>query len=136
MLFVYLASTFIVFWERDITSESHGTPVHISTTVYTLNLLLVLLSVTTIIISRVDPFVNGKAGGIDNPSVLVGSKVICICVQFHVKRRDTFLYFCESYWRQTLVSLPREICRYATSHLPLGVTSEEHYFSAIRTLTL
>src|SRR3954463_9810796 len=32
-------SLFIVFWERDITSEHHGTPVHISTTVYTLSLL-------------------------------------------------------------------------------------------------
>src|SRR4051812_11069382 len=28
-------SHFIVFWERDIPSESHGTPVHISTTVHT-----------------------------------------------------------------------------------------------------
>src|ERR1041385_1652908 len=34
-------------------------------------------------------FVNSKAGGIDNSSVLVGSKVICICVLVHVKRRDT-----------------------------------------------
>src|SRR3954468_3885735 len=34
-----LHSLFIVFWERDITSEHHGTPVHISTTVYTFNLL-------------------------------------------------------------------------------------------------
>ena len=32
-------SLFIVFWERDITSERHGTPVHISTTIYTFNLL-------------------------------------------------------------------------------------------------
>src|SRR3954467_10875862 len=34
-------SLFIVFWERDITSESHGTPVHIATTIYTLSLLSV-----------------------------------------------------------------------------------------------
>src|ERR1043165_6444967 len=34
-------SLFIVFWERHITSESHGTPVHISTTVYTLSLLFI-----------------------------------------------------------------------------------------------
>src|SRR3954470_22586371 len=34
-------SLFIVFWERDITSERHGIPVHISTTIYTLNLLSV-----------------------------------------------------------------------------------------------
>src|SRR4051812_3741177 len=32
-------SLFIVFWERDITSEHHGTPVHISTTDHTFNLL-------------------------------------------------------------------------------------------------
>src|SRR3954467_4684501 len=32
-------SFFIVFWERDITSEHHGTLVHISTTIYTFNLL-------------------------------------------------------------------------------------------------
>src|SRR3954470_7037391 len=54
-------------------------------------------------------------GGIDNPSVLVGCKVICFCVQVHVKRCDTYIYFCESYWRQTLVSSPREIT--ATLHL-------------------
>src|SRR3954469_22835777 len=36
-----LHSPFIVFWERDITSESHGTPVNISTTVYTFSLLSV-----------------------------------------------------------------------------------------------
>src|ERR1041385_1246507 len=30
-------------------------------------------------------FVNNKAGGIDNSSELVGSKVICICVQVQVK---------------------------------------------------
>ena len=76
------------------------------------------------------------AGGIDNPSVLVGSKVICCCVQVHVNHIiscavNTYLYLCESYWSQTLVSLLREICRYAASHLPLGVTSEEQYFSAI-----
>src|SRR4051812_33093637 len=34
-------SPFIIFSERDITSESHGTPVHISTTVCTLSLLFV-----------------------------------------------------------------------------------------------
>src|SRR4051812_1154512 len=34
-------SPFIVFWERDIICEHHGTPVHISTTVYNFNLLYV-----------------------------------------------------------------------------------------------
>src|SRR3954470_14689786 len=61
-------------------------------------LLLLLVVVTTIIISCVRSFVNSKAGGIDNPSVLVGSKVICCCVQVHVKRHDTYLYLLESYW--------------------------------------
>src|SRR3954466_10259961 len=32
-------SLFIVFWERDITSERHGTLVYISTNVYTFNLI-------------------------------------------------------------------------------------------------
>src|SRR3954464_13822149 len=39
-----LHSLFIVFWERDITSECHGTPVHVSTIVYTLIYFLALLS--------------------------------------------------------------------------------------------
>src|SRR3954471_12169693 len=34
-----LHSPFIVFWERDITSEHNGTAIHISSTVYTLSLL-------------------------------------------------------------------------------------------------
>src|ERR1044072_229001 len=37
--FFTLHNCFIVLWERDITSELNGTPVHISTTGYTLNLL-------------------------------------------------------------------------------------------------
>src|ERR1041385_2351739 len=37
-------STFIVFWERDITSEHHKTPVHILITVYTLIYFLLLIS--------------------------------------------------------------------------------------------
>src|ERR1041385_4300333 len=44
-----------------------------------------LLSVITIIIPCVLSFVNNKAGGIDNSSELVGSKVICIYVQVQVK---------------------------------------------------
>ena len=36
--------SFIVFWERDITSEHHGTPVHIIITIYTLFYFLLLLS--------------------------------------------------------------------------------------------
>ena len=78
-------------------------------------------------------FVNSKAEGIDNSSVLVGSKVICFCVQVHNNslawsnfwRRFHLLVSLESYWSITLVSSPREICCYATSHLPLGVTNEK-----------
>src|SRR4051812_37524373 len=38
-------SSFIVFWERDITSEHHGTPGHILITVYTLNLFPVAITI-------------------------------------------------------------------------------------------
>ena len=51
--YFYLASTFIVFWERDITSENHGTPVHLHIIVHTLNLLSVpLLSLALILCKR------------------------------------------------------------------------------------
>ena len=43
--FFYLASIFIVFWERDITSENHGTPVHLHITVTPLIYFQSLLSV-------------------------------------------------------------------------------------------
>src|SRR3954465_10544683 len=79
---IYLASTFIVFWERDITSENHGTLVHLHITVYILSLLFSCYHYHYLL--RLS-FVNRKAGGIDNSSVLVGSKVICICVQVQVK---------------------------------------------------
>src|SRR3954466_9380977 len=61
----------------------------------------------------------------------VGNKVICVCVQVRVScAGDTYLSYPESYWRQTLVSLLREICCCATSHLPLGVyqrRARNHY---------
>src|SRR4051812_33493222 len=50
LLFVYLASTFIVFWERDITSENHGTPVHLHIIVHT-NYLLSAFTFTTTFLS-------------------------------------------------------------------------------------
>ena len=83
-----LHSYLIVFWERDITSELHGTPVHISTIIYTSIIYcfyFLSFAITTIISTRVSSFVNNKNRGIDNPSVLVGSKVICFCVQVQVK---------------------------------------------------
>ena len=79
-------SCFIVFWERDITSEHHETPVHITIIDHIRYLLFrIFIAIIPItIITCVWSFVNYKAGGIDNLSVLVGSKVICICVQVHV----------------------------------------------------
>ena len=81
-------SCFIVFWERDITSEHHETPVHITIIDHIRYLpfrfLLTIAVIPITIITCVWSFVNYKAGGIDNLSVLVGSKVICICVQVHV----------------------------------------------------
>src|ERR1044071_3025758 len=83
--------------------------------------LSTLLSVS-IIIPCVLPFVNNKTGEIDNLSELRWNKVICVCVQVHVScATDTYLSSPESYWRQTLVSSPRESCCCAISHLPLGV---------------
>ena len=98
---VYLASTFIIFLERDITSENHGTPVHISTFTFSsyfqLHFFLLRWS-----------FVNDKAGGIDNSSVLVGSNVTCcVCAGPRQPRHqfgknfcalDTVLYLFESSW--------------------------------------
>src|SRR3954465_12917465 len=61
----------------------------------------------------------------------VGNKVICVCVQVHVScAADTYLSSMESYWRQTLVSLLREIYCCATSGLPLGAhqrRARNHY---------
>src|SRR3954466_14983618 len=61
----------------------------------------------------------------------VGNKVICVCVQVHVScAADTYLSSLESYWRQILVSLLREICCCATSRLSLGVyqrRARNHY---------
>ena len=57
-----------------------------------------------------------------------------LCVQVHVNivtsrqqfmRRWHLLVSLRVRRRQTLVSSPREICCYATSHLPLGVTNEK-----------
>ena len=87
-------------------------------------LLLLSVAVTIIIISCVWSFVNSKAGGIDNPSVLVGSKVTCcVCRSTSTSYQpatisgavDIYLYFLWVLRRQTLVSSPREIA--TTLHL-------------------
>ena len=100
-------------------------------------LILLSVVVTIIFLSCVWSFVNIKAGGIDNPSVLFGSKVTCCVwrsrwskqpevVNGAIVHFTTYLYLLESYGRQsTLASSLREICCYATSHLPLRVTNEE-----------
>src|SRR3954453_4610160 len=75
----------IVFWERDITSEHHRTPVHIYNIVYTRYQftfsIYFSVAITIIIIPCVLSFVNNKAGGIDNSFVLVGSISICVCAR-------------------------------------------------------
>src|ERR1041385_7753299 len=96
-----LHSSFIVFWERDITSEHHVSR-SISSLLFPCSFTFLLLL-----------------------------SVICVCVQVRVScAADTYLSSLESYWRQTLVSLLREICFCATSHLPLGVyqrRARNHY---------
>src|SRR3954463_4385114 len=87
-----------------------------------------------IIITCVLPFVNNKIGDIDNLSELRWEQsYLCLCAgpgeasDYHKRRvicRTTYLSSSESYWRQTSVYSPRETCRYAASHLPLGVTNE------------
>src|SRR3954462_14896783 len=74
-------------------------------------------------------------GEIDNLFDSLGAKLFALCVQDHIKLRTrrisgavvTFLLNLESYWRQTLVSSPREIHRCLHLNLPLGVANKEHY---------
>src|SRR3954466_8399130 len=80
-------SSFIIFWERDITSEHHGTPVHILITVYTLNLFpaFTFQSQLSLSLSLVfDPLETTRSERLTTSLNFVGSKVICICVQVHV----------------------------------------------------
>lgn len=70
---------FTIFWERDATSEQHGTPVHIPIIISHHHYLLLYFSFRCNTISPLRlTFVNSKAGEIDNLSVLIGSKVICV----------------------------------------------------------
>src|ERR1041385_7839369 len=99
-------------------------------TVYTLIYFSSLLSIA-IIIPCVLPFVNNKTGQIQNLSELRWEQIYRVCVQVRVScATDTYLSSPESYWRQTLVSSPREICWCATSRLPLGIyqrRARNHY---------
>src|ERR1041385_5612205 len=79
---------FIVFWERDITSVHNRTPVHISNTVTPTTIYCFIyfsVSITIIIIPCILSFVNNKAGGTDNSSVLIGKQSYLLCVQVQVK---------------------------------------------------
>src|SRR3954465_2245449 len=72
------------------------------------------------------------AGGIDNSSVLVGSKVICICVQVQVKLATSVPLFTlppSCILRSPTGDKPwylcqGKTCRYTISHPALGVTNE------------
>src|ERR1041384_1528271 len=123
-------SSFIVFWERDITREHHVSRSISSLLFPRLFTFLLLLSVA-IIIPCVLPFVNNKTGEIDNLSELRWEQSYRVCVQVRVSCvADTYLSSLESYWRQTLVSSPREICCCTTSRPPLGVyqrRARNHY---------
>src|ERR1041385_4682104 len=100
-------SSLIVFWERDITSEHHGTPVHILIIVYT----LISFSVFSFSCYHYHyplcflSFVNNKIGEIDNLSKLRWEQSYLCCVQVRVRCAvDTYLSLPESYERQTLSS--------------------------------
>ena len=81
-------SSFIIFWERDITSEHHGTSVHILIIVYTLTYFSVFTFTCCyhyhypcLFIHVFLSFVNKKTGEIDNLSELrwEQSYLLCVC---------------------------------------------------------
>ena len=105
---------FIVFWERETSLENitypGPYPYHCFHATFT------LLFLFAIIIPCVLSFVNNKTGEIDNLSELRWEQSYRVCVQVRVSRAaDTYLSSPESYWRQTLVSSPRENCCCTTS---------------------
>src|SRR3954466_5786410 len=107
-------SSFIVFWERDITSEHHGTPVHISTTVYTLSLLSAFTFCCCHHYHYLLRLILCKQQGQrdSQPLCTRWEQSYLLCVQVQVKlttlsceRRHCSLYHLlvalESYWRQS-----------------------------------
>src|SRR3954468_11229937 len=74
---------FIVFWERDITSEHHRTPVHISNTVYTRYQFSALFTFPLLSLSLLSrafyPLYTTRPEELKTPLYSLGSKVIC-CV--------------------------------------------------------
>ena len=70
---------FIIFWERDITSEHHVSR-SISSSLFTRSFTFLLLLSVAIIISCVWSFVNNKTGEIDNLSELRWEQsYLCLC---------------------------------------------------------
>src|ERR1041385_5274879 len=78
-------SSFIVFWERDITSEHH---VSQSISLLLFQAIFTFLLLLAIIITCVLPFVNNKTGEIDNLSELRWEQsYLCLCVGPRQSRR-------------------------------------------------
>src|ERR1041385_2342809 len=99
-------SSFIVFWERDITSEHH---VSRSISLLLFQTIFTFLLLLAIIVTCVLPFVNNKTGEIDNLSELCWEKsYLCLCAgpgqgsNFCLKQCHcflaTYLSSPESYW--------------------------------------
>src|ERR1041385_1738066 len=133
-------SSFIVFWERDITSEHH---VSRSISLLLFQTIFTFLLLLAIIVTCVLPFVNNKTGEIDNLSELRWEQsYLCLCAgpgqgsNFCLKWRHCFL--------ATYLSLPESYefdtqpwclhqgksCCCPTSHLPLGIyqrRARNHY---------
>ena len=109
--FVYSLALFIVFWERDITSENHGTPIHLHFIVHT----TIYLSAFTFI----SPFLSlalilCKRQGRRNWQLLCThwEQSYLLCAGPSPGAVTPIVSIFESYWRQILVSLMREICHY------------------------
>src|SRR3954470_7132502 len=78
-----MAIYFIVFWERDITSEHHGTPVHISNTVYTHYLFPILFPFPLLSLSLLsrafDPLYTTRPEGLITSLNSLGAKLSVVC---------------------------------------------------------
>src|ERR1041385_1921116 len=134
-------SSFIVFWERDITSEHHGSRSislllfrrYIYFPAFTFSCYHYPLCFTLCKTTRPERLTTSLN--------FVGNKVICVCVQVHIScAADTYLSSPESYWRQTLVSSLRETCCCATSQPSTWGNQRRarshHYLSRVFSRTL
>ena len=128
-------SPFIVFCERDITSESHGTPVHISTTVYTLNFFQSLLSVA-LLLSLV--LILCKKQGRRNWQLICTrweQSYLLLCAGSRQLRRWHLLVSLASYWFDNLGIFTEGNLLLSTSKLPLGVTNKESWPLCIKQIS-